>query len=73
MAALRAEAACQKHPGTASPGRAHSWRSPEGKKTLLVGLPALAVAVGIGYGVSCVVDLVQGCALFAAKVGPLTP
>jgi hypothetical protein len=36
-------------------------------------LLVLAAAVGIGYGCSCLVDLVQTCALFGARVGLVMP
>ena len=45
-----------------------SWRDCGGDKILL-GLLVLAGAVALGYGFSCLVDLVQSCALFAARVG----
>jgi len=50
-----------------------SWRDAGGRKALRVGLLGLAAAVAAGYGVLCVVDLVQSCALFAARVGSVTP
>ncbi len=40
-------------------------------RKMLSGLLVLAGAVGIGYGVSFLVNLVQSCALFAAGVGRL--
>ena len=46
-------------------------RLDSGGKKLLFELLVLAAALGIGYGLLCLVDLVQNCALFVAGVGRL--
>jgi hypothetical protein len=48
-------------------------RPDSGGKKILPGLLVLAGAVGIGYGVFCLVDLVQNCALFGSEVARLIP
>ena len=43
-------------------------RRGSGREGMLLGLLALAAAVAIGYGFSCLVELVQNWALFGAGV-----
>jgi len=49
-----------------------SWWKSGGEK-ILPALLVLAAVAGIGYGCSCLVDLVQSCALFGARVAQLIP
>ena len=67
-AALQARFAARGHTNKACARPMPSWRDGGGDKILL-GLLVLAGAVGLGYSFSCLVDLVQSCALFAARVG----
>ena len=46
-------------------------RRDSGREGMLLGLLALAAAVAIGYGFSCLVELVQNWAVFGAGVGRL--
>ncbi|HWW01777.1 MAG TPA: hypothetical protein VNZ64_18910 [Candidatus Acidoferrum sp.] len=50
--------------------RIHPYHSLPGEKFLMA-LLALAAAIGVAYGFSCLVDLVQNWALFGAGVGRL--
>ena len=71
-AALRARIAPRTHPRKVCARLMPPWRKSGGEK-ILPGLLVLAAAAGIGYGCSCLVDLVQSCALFAAGVGGPIP
>jgi len=67
-AAFRTSVVRREHPGRGCARLRLSWRDCRGEK-ILQGLLVLAAVAGIGYGCSCLVDLVQSCALFAAEVG----
>lgn len=54
--------------------RARSWISPEGaplSERVMLLMLGLAGAAGIGYGFSCLLDLVQHWAMFGAGVNQL--
>ena len=46
-------------------------RGESGLEKLFLGLLVVAAVIGVGYGFSCLVDLVQNWALFGAGVGHL--
>ena len=71
-AALRAGIAPRTHPRKVCARLMPSWRKSGGDK-ILPGLLVLAAAVAIGYGCSCLVDLVQSCALFGARMAQSIP
>jgi hypothetical protein len=71
-AALRARIAPRTYPRKAGARLRLSWRDSRGEK-ILQGLLVLAAVAGIGYGCSCLVDLVQSCALFGARLAQSIP
>ena len=71
-AVLGARIAPRTHPRKVCARLRPSWRK-SGSEKILPGLLVLAAAAGIGYGCSCLVDLVQSCALFGARVAQLIP
>jgi hypothetical protein len=66
-AAIEARIAPRKHTGKAC------GRLDVSGETILLGLVGLAATVGIGYGCVCLVNLVQSCALFGARVAQALP
>jgi hypothetical protein len=48
-------------------------RADSGREKIVPGLLVLAGAVGIGYCLFCLVDLVENCALFGSEVARLIP
>ena len=66
----RAQTAPQRRPGAIRAGLMPSKRD-SGREGMLLGLLMLVAAVAIGYGFSCLVDLVQNWAVFGAGVGRL--
>jgi hypothetical protein len=71
-AAFRTSVVRREHPGRGCARLRLSWRDCRGEK-ILQGLLVLAAVAGIGYGCSCLVDLVQSCALFGARMAQSIP